>query len=82
MAPYPRETRRIIRHIQLGTILPGSRPAIYPARIDAEARADPDDDRFTILIFRDAAGVTWVRRLDGDLSEMGTPDPDQTPDQE
>ena len=75
--------RRVIRHTQLGTILPGDRPAAYPARIELGARADPDDDRFTVLIFRDAAGAIWVRRLDGDLSELGTPDPDQqTPDQE
>jgi hypothetical protein len=73
----------VIRHTQLGTILPGDRPTVYPARIDLGARADPDDDRFTVLIFRDAAGAMWTRTLDGDLSELGTPDPDQqAPDQE
>jgi hypothetical protein len=28
-------------------------------------------------MFRDSAGVMWVRRLDGDLSELGAADPDQ-----
>lgn len=35
-----------------------------------------------ILIFRDAAGVTWTRKLDGELSELAASDPDrQTRDQ-
>jgi hypothetical protein len=67
-----------IQHSRLGTILPGERPVIEasPHRKPTGSAPDPDDD-FTILIFRDAAGVMWVRALDGDLSELGTPSPGQ-----
>jgi len=42
----------------------GDRPAIetQPSLEAERVRPDPDDD-FTVLIFRDAAGVTWTRRL-------------------
>lgn len=44
---------------------------------DPKVSLDADDDYKTVLIFRDAAGTMWARRLDGDLSVLGTPDPDQ-----
>src|SRR6266566_1902921 len=72
-ARYPQ-----IKHTQLGTILPGDRPAIetQPSPEAERVRPDPDDD-FTVLIFRDAAGVIWTRRLGGDLRELGTTGLDQ-----
>jgi hypothetical protein len=65
-----------IQHSRPGTILPGERPVIecQAASEAHRVRPNPDDD-FTVLIFRDAAGVMWVRALDGDLSELGTPGP-------
>jgi hypothetical protein len=78
-ARYPQ-----IKHTQLGTILPGDRHSIetqpYPQA--EHVRPDPDDD-LTALIFRDAAGAMWTRRLDGRLREITTPDSDlQTPNEE
>ena len=79
-----RSRPRIIRHSPLGTILPGDRRIIVcePTQGDPGTLPDPDD-HFTTLIFLDAAGVMWTRRLDGDLSELGTLiHDDQTPKQE
>jgi len=72
-ARYPQ-----IKHTQLGTIMPGDRHSIeiQPHPQAERVRPDPDDD-FTTLIFRDVAGAMWTRRLDGDLRELGTTDPDQ-----
>jgi hypothetical protein len=68
----------LIQHSRPGTILPGERPVIECQPVQEAGRVCPDpDDDFTILIFRDAAGVMWVRTLDGDLSELGTPSPGQ-----
>ena len=64
-----------IHHTQVGTILPGDRPSVDPALKSSLARPRTDDDRFTVLMFRDAAGVMWTRKLDGDLSELGTQGP-------
>ena len=55
---------------QLGTILPGDKTAFEPTRDNFYANPDLDDDSFTVLIFRDAAGVMWTRKLDGDLREL------------
>jgi len=67
-----------IRQDHLGTILPGDKPAIHCQPEQGNPHTLPDrNDPFTVLIFRDAAGVMWTRSLDGDLSEQGTPDLDQ-----
>ena len=52
---------------QPGTILPGDRVTFEGLGVSGPFKGD---EPFAVLTFRDAAGVTWERLLNGDLREI------------
>jgi hypothetical protein len=65
---------RKIRH-DIGVVLPGETRSL----VDAQGTGDISNpaDMEVVLIFRDAAGATWMRQRDGTLTEHPPGEPDK-----